>query len=59
MAQVDRLYVDTNVFVRLFESSDEISRLLVELFLAERTGGETFLATSELTLAELLGRVVI
>jgi predicted nucleic acid-binding protein len=54
MPRVNRLYIDTNVFIRLFESSDEISRLLAELFLADRTGRETFLATSEITLAELL-----
>ena len=54
MPKVHRLYIDTNVFIRLFESNDESSGLLAELFLAERTGRETFLATSEITLAELL-----
>ena len=54
MPRVDRLYVDTNVFIDLFERSDELSGLLAELFLVERNGREPFLATSELTVAELL-----
>ena len=54
MPRVERLYVDTNVFIDLFERSDELSSLLAELFLVDRAGKEPFLATSELTVAELL-----
>ena len=54
MVTVRRLYVDTNVFIRLFEGSDELVDHLRDLFLAERNGGKPFLTTSELTLAELL-----
>lgn len=54
MAAVHRVYVDTNVFIHLFEGRDEVAASLARLFLTERTGREPFLATSELTLAELL-----
>jgi predicted nucleic acid-binding protein len=54
MTTVGRIYVDTNVFILLFEGRDELSNLLAELFLINRTGREPLLATSELTLAELL-----
>jgi predicted nucleic acid-binding protein len=50
---VTRLYVDTNIFIRLFEHNDEFSHALTTLFTAQRSG-QPFLATSELTLAELL-----
>jgi predicted nucleic acid-binding protein len=53
MVAVSRLYVDTNIFIRLFEHNDELSRALTALFTAQRSG-RPFLATSELTLAELL-----
>lgn len=49
-----RLYVDTNIFIRLFEGNDALTYALAELFLFERPGDEPFLATSELTLAEAL-----
>jgi predicted nucleic acid-binding protein len=54
MPQVDRLYVDANVFILLFEGSGELSDHLAELFSSVRSGREPFLATSELTVAELL-----
>jgi uncharacterized protein len=54
MPVVDRLYVDTNVFIRLFEGSDELSGELARLFLVDRGERDPFLVTSELTLAELL-----
>ncbi len=54
MPKVNRIYVDTNVFILLFERRDELSNQLAELFLIDRTGKEPLLATSELTLAELL-----
>ena len=54
MPKVDRLYVDSNVFILLFEGGGELSDHLAELFFADRTGRDPFLATSELTIAELL-----
>lgn len=54
MATPDRLYVDANIFIRLFEGNDDLSAALGELFLREPKGARPFLATSELTLAELL-----
>ena len=50
---VSRLYVDANVYIRLFEGTDELSRVLSELFSIDRNS-EPYLATSELTLAEVL-----
>lgn len=49
-----RLYVDTNIFIRLFEGNDALTDALAELFLIERPDSQPFLATSELTLAEAL-----
>jgi predicted nucleic acid-binding protein len=54
MAIPDRLYVDANVFVRLFEGNDKLSAALARLFLREPTGQRPLLATSELTFAELV-----
>ena len=51
---VSRLYVDANVYIRLFEGTDELSRVLSELFSIDRNS-EPYLATSELTLAEVRG----
>ena len=47
-----RVYLDTNIFIRAFEGTDDLSRALIELFATE--AAQPFLATSELTLAELL-----
>ena len=55
MGKVERLYVDANIFIRLFEGNDELATALAALFLTENAfGSEPFLATSELTLAEVL-----
>ncbi len=54
MATPNRLYVDANIFIRLFEGDDELSAALGALFLFEPKSAKPFLATSELTLAELL-----
>lgn len=54
MEAVQRLYVDSNIFIRLFEGNDEIATALAELFLLETKRPEQPLATSELTLAEVL-----
>ena len=51
---VSRLYVDANIYIRLFEGTDDLTRVLSELFSIERGRQEPFLATSELTLAEVL-----
>jgi predicted nucleic acid-binding protein len=54
MTSTSRLYLDANIFVRLFEGSDDLARALGELFLVGTEGREPPLATSELTLAEVL-----
>lgn len=55
MEVVGRLYLDTNIFIRLGEGADDaVSRLLRDLIVSQEENGETFLCTSELTLAELL-----
>ena len=54
MPKVDRLYLDSNVFIHMFEMRDELADHLRELVLTESTRSETFLATSDFTLAELL-----
>ena len=53
MEAVSRLYVDANILVHLVEHRDDLSKALVNLFTAQRAG-RPFLATSELTLAEVL-----
>lgn len=47
-----KVYLDTNVFIRAFEGTDELSRVLVDLFALDVP--QPAFATSELTLAELL-----
>ena len=54
MDPVSRLYLDTNMFVAVFEAEGELSEALTRLFMSKRKGKETFLTTSELTLAEVL-----
>jgi predicted nucleic acid-binding protein len=50
-----RVYLDSNVFIRLFEGNDELAAGLARLFTIElRSDVAPPLATSELTLAELL-----
>ena len=53
MANVSRLYIDANILIHLVEHRDGLSEALVDLFTAQ-TAGRPFLATSELTLAEVL-----
>jgi len=52
--EIRRIYLDANIFIKLFESDDEIAHLLGQL--VERAGRRSVapLATSELTLAEVL-----
>lgn len=54
MSPVTRLYLDANIFIRLFEGNDELSDALSTLLLTSRSNGNPFLTTSEFTLAELL-----
>ena len=54
MGLVTRLYVDSNIFIYMFESVDDRAEKLRKLFLAERHGEKQFLTTSELTLSETL-----
>ena len=53
MALPERLYVDANIFIRLFEGNDALARALGDLF-TQRVEQPPFALTSELTLAEVL-----
>lgn len=53
MTSIRRLYVDSNIFIYMFESDDKRAEKLRELFSTSR-GTQPFLATSELTLSETL-----
>ena len=53
MPGIDRLYLDTNVFIAMAEGSDAVSTKLFELVGMQMPGLE-FLVTSEISLAELL-----
>lgn len=52
MDSIRRLYVDSNIFIYVFESEDQRAEQLREIFSIEPKGDTRFLATSELTLAE-------
>ena len=54
MRQFSRIYLDTNIFIALKETGGEIGLKLVDVLGAVPLGPQTVLATSELTLAELL-----
>jgi predicted nucleic acid-binding protein len=49
-----RLYLDTNIIIYAFENTDEISERLRGLIAAASSPRHRFLATSELTLAEIV-----
>ncbi len=53
MTSIDRLYLDTNVFIAMAEGADSISDQLNQLA-ATQNPGSNFLFSSELSLAELL-----
>jgi predicted nucleic acid-binding protein len=53
MIAVDRLYLDTNVFIAMAEGTEDVSRKLYAIAGAQLPG-DRFLFTSELSLAELL-----
>jgi predicted nucleic acid-binding protein len=52
--QPERVYLDANVFIRLFESDDEIASVLADLTRLVPPGAAPPFVTSELTLAEIL-----
>lgn len=54
MRQFSRIYLDTNIFIALKETGGEIGLKLVDILGAVPLGRQPKLATSELTLAELL-----
>lgn len=54
MSSFRRIYLDTNIFIALRETGGEIGLKLVEFLSHAHIGTVPFLATSELTLAELL-----
>lgn len=49
-----RLYLNTNVFISAFENNDDLARKLLELISLNSGAKSPFLATSEMTLAELM-----
>lgn len=53
MVRINRLYLDTNIFIALAEGADDLSRAPWGLVDSQRPD-ESFLCTSELTLAELV-----
>jgi predicted nucleic acid-binding protein len=55
MASIERLYLDTNVFIAMAEGADDLSAALYGL-VADQQSKQRFLCTSELSLAELLVR---
>jgi predicted nucleic acid-binding protein len=54
MIAVERVYLDTNVFIMLSEKTLRLQQLLVEMISAQPIGKPPIFATSELTLSELL-----
>lgn len=54
MPQVSRVYLDTNIFIEMYEGSGPVCDALFDIFGACNGRVPTFLATSELTLAETL-----
>jgi len=54
IALQERLYLDTNVFIRAFEGTSDEAKDLQEFFKILRRDHRHFSVTSELTLAELL-----
>ena len=54
MADISRIYLDTNVFVMAFEKKDKSGAILSDLFLSIEKGPQPVFVTSELTLSELL-----
>jgi predicted nucleic acid-binding protein len=54
MAAIDKIYLDTNVFITAFEGRDKFGELLLQLLLRRREDSGSLFVTSELTLSELL-----
>jgi predicted nucleic acid-binding protein len=49
-----RLYLDANIFILAFENTNDVSEKVFELISLNENATSHFLATSELTLAELM-----
>ncbi|MBW6423563.1 PIN domain-containing protein [Rhizobium sp. XQZ8] len=54
MEGVDRIYLDTNIFIAAFETNDNLSENLLELVSIATRQSQPRFVTSEMTLAELL-----
>jgi predicted nucleic acid-binding protein len=54
MAAIDRIYLDTNVFITAFEARDKSGELLLQLFVRRREASRSLFVTSELSMSELL-----
>ncbi len=54
MITVERVYLDTNVFIMLSEKTHRLQQLLVKMISAQPVSKPQMFATSELTLSELL-----
>ncbi len=54
MDSISRLYLDANIFIRIFEGSDDVKAALFELLVTCEAHSLPFLTTSELTFAEVL-----
>ncbi|MDE1160035.1 MAG: type II toxin-antitoxin system VapC family toxin [Neorhizobium sp.] len=54
MAGIERIYLDTNLFIAAFERKDALGIRFGELFTASRQAGHKAFVTSELTLSEVL-----
>jgi len=54
MKPVSRLYLDTNIFIQMFEGIGPVRDSLFDLFAACKPGLDSFLTTSELTFAETI-----
>lgn len=54
MLPVSRVYLDANIFIQIFEGVGLLRDRVFDIFDACKPGGQTFLATSELTFAETI-----
>lgn len=54
MAPITRVYLDSNIFIYMFEANDDRAAALRAILLSEQKSDRPFFATSELTLAETL-----
>jgi predicted nucleic acid-binding protein len=54
MEAIERIYLDTNVFITAFEGRDKTAELLLQLFVRRGEAARSLFVTSELSLSELL-----